>query len=120
MPNGQGGRANFGVATWARTGLRQLGVWRLLLTIVFLAGAVLIARYGWKLPLAIEAERALYDWRQVLTAEKVDQDDRIVMVVYTDERWPRLANVLRWTGPSWQRLSPGSTASGPRRLASIS
>lgn len=85
MPDGHGVRADLALAAWARTGLRQLGVWRLLVTILFLAGAVLIARYGWKLPLAIEAERALYDWRQVLTADKVDQDDRIVMVVYTDE-----------------------------------
>jgi len=85
MPDGRGGRTFVAFATATRTGLRQLGFWRLLLTIAFLAGAVLIARYGWKLPLAIEAERALYDWRQVLTAEKVDQDDRIVMIVYTDE-----------------------------------
>ncbi len=80
MPQDQGVWAG-----WARTGLRQLGPWRLIVTLFFLTAAVLIARYGWSLPLAIEAERALYDWRQVLTAEKVDQDDRIVMVVYTDE-----------------------------------
>ena len=85
MPEGQPGRWRRSLQAWLGTGLRQLGVWRLLLTILFLAGAVLLARYGWKLPLAIEAERALYDWRQVLTADKVDQDSRIVMVVYTDE-----------------------------------
>ncbi len=70
---------------WANIGLRQLGIGRLILTILFLAAALLVARYAWKLPLTIEAERALFDWRQVLTAPKVDQDDRIVMVVYTDE-----------------------------------
>lgn len=70
---------------WASIGLRQLGIGRLLLTMLLLAGALLLARYAWKLPLAIEAERALFDWRQVLTAPKVDQDDRIVMIVYTDE-----------------------------------
>lgn len=85
MPDGQPGLWRQSLLAWLGGGLRQLGIWRLLLTILFLAGAVLLARYGWKLPLAIEAERALYDWRQVLTAEKVDQDSRIVMVVYTDE-----------------------------------
>lgn len=85
MADGQPALWRQSFLAWLGGGLRQLGVWRLLLTILFLAGAVLLARYGWKLPLAIEAERALYDWRQVLTAEKVDQDDRIVMVVYTDE-----------------------------------
>lgn len=69
----------------ARTGLRQLGWVRLIFTLVFVVLAVLLARFGWNVPLAIEAERALYDWRQVLTAQKVDQDDRVVQIVYTDE-----------------------------------
>jgi adenylate cyclase len=85
MPDLQSRRWSASLPKGAGTGLRQLGLWRLLLTILFLAGAVLLARYAWKLPLTIEAERALFDWRQVLTAPKVDQDDRIVMVVYTDE-----------------------------------
>lgn len=65
--------------------LRQLGVGRLLFTIAFLILAYAIARHSWQLPLAIEAERALFDLRHVVTAPRVDQDDRIVMVVYTDE-----------------------------------
>lgn len=65
--------------------LRQLGGLRLLLTGVFLILAVLLARYSWTAPVAIEAERLLYDWRQVQSAPKVDQDDRIVQIVYTDE-----------------------------------
>lgn len=46
---------------------------------------MLLARYGWKVPLVLEAERALYDLRAAYTAPRVDQDDRIVMVSYTDE-----------------------------------
>jgi adenylate cyclase len=65
--------------------LKQLGLWRLIATILFVGIAILVARFGWNVPLVIEAERALYDWRVVATAPKVDQDDRIVMVVYTDE-----------------------------------
>ncbi len=68
-----------------RTGLRQLGIGRLLMTLVFVALALMLAGRSWNTPLAIEAERALYDWRHVVTAPKVDQDDRIVQVVYTDE-----------------------------------
>ena len=66
-------------------GLRQLGIGRLLLTILFLAGAVLLARYSWKVSLVVAAERAVYDLRAAYTAPRVDQDPRIVMVVYTDE-----------------------------------
>ncbi len=69
----------------AGAGLRQLGWARLVLTILLLGIAAIIARFSWQLPLTIEAERALYDWRQVLTAKKVDQDERMVQVVYTDE-----------------------------------
>ena len=69
----------------AAIGLRQLGWARLIVTALLLATALIIARFAWQLPLSIEAERALYDWRQALTAEKVDQDGRMVQVVYTDE-----------------------------------
>lgn len=55
------------------------------LTLLFVIGALWLARFSWQIPLAIEAERVLYDWRQVLTANKVDQDERIVQIVYTDE-----------------------------------
>ena len=54
--------------------LRQLGGLRLLLTGLFLILAMLVARYSWTAPVAIEAERLLYDWRQVQSAPKVDQE----------------------------------------------
>lgn len=65
--------------------LRRIGPFRLAGTILFLAIALLIARFGWSIWLADDAERVLYDVRILLTAPKVAQDDRIVMVVYTDE-----------------------------------
>ncbi len=65
--------------------LKQLGLGRLIFTLVFVALALLLARFSWSVPLTIDAERALFDWRLVSTAPTVDQDDRIVMVVYTDE-----------------------------------
>ncbi|RJF94174.1 adenylate/guanylate cyclase domain-containing protein [Sphingomonas cavernae] len=64
---------------------RQLGPGRLAATILFLFAALLIARFSWHLPLAAQAERALYDLRLSQTAEMVDPDPRIVMVVYNDD-----------------------------------
>ena len=74
-----------------RRGMRQIGPFRLAASILFLMVAVLAARYSWSMPLAIEAERALYDLRVVQTAPRVAQDQRIVMVVYTDETLEALA-----------------------------
>ncbi|SKB30449.1 adenylate/guanylate cyclase domain-containing protein [Sphingopyxis flava] len=63
----------------------QLGPSRLAATILFLGLAVLIARLCWQLPLARDAERALYDARATVMAPHVGQDKRIVMVTYNDE-----------------------------------
>lgn len=65
--------------------LRQIGAVRLVVSALFLLLAMLIAGLSWSWPLAIDAERALYDLRFTSTAPRVDQDPRIVMVVYTDE-----------------------------------
>ena len=65
--------------------LRQVGVLRLVGTLLVLAVAMLFARDSWSIPLAQDAERALYDVRALVAARHVDQDDRIVLVVYTDE-----------------------------------
>jgi adenylate cyclase len=72
-------------ATRLRRALRQIGPVRLLATAVFLALALILARYGWTLPLAGDAERALYDIRFVSAAGRIEQDDRIVLVTYNDE-----------------------------------
>ena len=47
--------------------------------------ALLIARYSWNLPFALAAERGLYDVRVDLNAPRVDQDERVVLVVFTEE-----------------------------------
>ena len=65
--------------------LRQVGLWRMLVTLAFLIGALLFARFSWSIPLADDAERMFYDVRALLAAPHVDQDRRITMVVYTDE-----------------------------------
>jgi len=69
----------------ARRALRQIGPVRLLVTLLLLASALYVARSSWHLPLAGDAERALYDLRFVQSAEQLEkQDQRITLVTYTD------------------------------------
>lgn len=65
--------------------LRNIGTVRLAGTLLFVLLGVLVARYSWYLPLVGQAERAFYDLRMTATAPHVEQDDRIVMIVYTDD-----------------------------------
>jgi adenylate cyclase len=67
----------------------RIGFGRLAIVAVLLLAAILIARYAWHAPLAIDAERAMYDIRFLIAAPRVDQDPRIVMVVYTDDTLAR-------------------------------
>jgi adenylate cyclase len=68
-----------------RRTLRQIGWVRLAGTAIFLALALLLARYSWHVPLASDAERALYDMRFARAAAAVAQDDRIVLITYDDQ-----------------------------------
>ena len=74
-----------GVITTISIALRQLGVARLVLTVLLLIVAVVIARFSWHIPLAIQAERAFYDLQVGAMAPRREQDHRIVQIVYTDE-----------------------------------
>ncbi len=72
--------------TKLKRAITQIGWIRLALTILFVAGGLLLARYSWTLPLAGDAERGLYDLRAKTGAAVLeDPDDRIALVVYTDE-----------------------------------
>jgi len=75
--------------------LRQIGPWRLLASALFAVLALVVARFGWSLPIISGAERALYDVRSTVTAPAVGEDSRIALVVYdtqtlanTDKRSP--------------------------------
>ena len=86
-----------------RHDLAQVPKARLIVTVLFVVLAILLARYSWGYPsaprsfdeaesvwvppIAADAERALYDTRALFGALRhpVAQDDRIVMVVYTQE-----------------------------------
>ncbi|ARS26268.1 adenylate/guanylate cyclase [Sphingomonas sp. KC8] len=69
-----------------RRSLRRIGPWRLAVTLLFLALALFIARYSWeRVPVAADIERMLYDLRATATAPKIEQDSRIVMVVFNDQ-----------------------------------
>jgi adenylate cyclase len=76
--------------------VRAAGPRRLLLTAALLLLALLLARYSWQLPgpvgqseraipVVADAERSLYDLRAYVTARRIDQDQRIQIVVYDDE-----------------------------------
>ncbi len=69
----------------ARLGLRQVGAPRLLATIVLVILGLIVALVSWRAPVLGAAERALYDFRVVVTAPAVDQDPRVVMVVFNDD-----------------------------------
>ncbi|MFN3725913.1 MAG: CHASE2 domain-containing protein [Allosphingosinicella sp.] len=73
-----------------RRTLRQIGVARLLLTLLLLGAAVAVARYSWTMPLVSDAERGLYDLRFYWGADRLGQDDRITLVTYTDQTLEQL------------------------------
>lgn len=79
---------------WLHRGARivhDAGHWRLVSTGLVLVIALIAARYTWHpvveryLPFIINAERSLYDFRAAVFAPHVDEDRRIVLVVYNDQ-----------------------------------
>lgn len=86
------GRSRLGWIARGWRNVREAGGVQLLATLVVLIAALFIARFSWVLPynsvptpLTSEAERALYDLRAYYAADLVEQDQRIVLVVYTDQ-----------------------------------
>ncbi|MFN3989613.1 MAG: CHASE2 domain-containing protein [Erythrobacter sp.] len=72
--------------------VREAGMVQLGLTFMLVCLALFIARYSWVLPdgseptpLTSEAERAFYDLRAYYAADLVEEDKRVVLVVYTDQ-----------------------------------
>lgn len=93
MTEQAGGKAKRGglIARGWRS-VREAGKLQLLATVLMLVLALFIARFSWTLPgsdeptpLTNDAERALYDTRAYLAADMVEQDDRIILVVYDDQ-----------------------------------
>lgn len=101
---GDARRDNLLVRGWRN--VREAGSRRLALTSLLVLLGLFIARYSWDLPAWVvpdelrleasqgtpmitpgtgDAERALYDLRASLLADKVSQDERILMVVYDDQ-----------------------------------
>ncbi|MFM9851671.1 MAG: CHASE2 domain-containing protein [Sphingomonadaceae bacterium] len=66
-------------------GMRQIGWLRAILSLIALTLALLLARYSWSVPFILDAEHALFDLRQIQAAPAVAQDDRFIMIPYTDE-----------------------------------
>ena len=112
--------AEEGAQSGLRRALRQIGWVRLAGTAVFLLLALLVARYSWHLPLASDAERALYDIRFVRAATRIAQDDRIVLITYDDQT----LQALQKRSPLDRRVLAEALAAldrmGPRRSGSTS
>jgi adenylate cyclase len=86
----EGARAN-GWREKVAGAVRQVGPVRLAGTLIFLLLGLFIARYGWEVPLAGDAERGLYDLRLNSGAEERDEPDpRIALVVYNDNTLEQL------------------------------
>jgi len=89
--NGKKQRSGILARGWR--GVREAGTVQLVATCLMLLVALFIARFSWELPLiedaptplTNDAEVALYDMRAWLAADMVEQDDRIVLVVYDDQ-----------------------------------
>ena len=71
---------------------QTIGMRRLVFTTLLLMIALMTARYAWDAPLMADAERALYDLRVWALAPRSDQDQRVVLITFTDET---LANTGR-------------------------
>ncbi len=92
MTDSSGRNTRAGLIARGWRSVREAGTVQLVATCILLLIAVFIARFSWTLPggdeptpLMNDAERALYDTRAYLAADLVEQDDRIVLVVYDDQ-----------------------------------
>ncbi len=74
-----------------RRNLKQIGTVRLLATVAMLGLGLYLARFGWEVPLASDAERALYDLRfEAKAARTLEQDGRITLVTFNDDTLAQL------------------------------
>lgn len=69
---------------WRRA-WREIGPLRMGSTLVLLAVAIFIARYSWAMPFTDEIERVLFDVRASYAMEQVEEDERIVIIVYDED-----------------------------------
>lgn len=67
--------------------VREAGLRRLIITGLLVLASLLVGYFSWQLPITGNAERALYDARLYLQAEReaVAQDPRVVMIVFDDQ-----------------------------------
>jgi len=65
--------------------LRAAGGRRLAIMGAVLVVALLLAGFSWRLPGVGDAERSLFDLRSYVTAPRVAQDPRVLLVVYDDQ-----------------------------------
>ena len=69
---------------WRRA-WREIGPLRMIATLLLLVIALFVARYSWVMPFTDEIERVLFDVRASYAMEQVEEDDRIVIIVYDED-----------------------------------
>ncbi|MGJ8536030.1 MAG: CHASE2 domain-containing protein, partial [Parasphingopyxis sp.] len=70
--------------TRMRRARREIGPLRMVASLTLLILALFIARYSWAMPFTDEIERVLFDVRASYAMEQVEEDDRIVIIVYDE------------------------------------
>ncbi|MCB2088209.1 MAG: adenylate/guanylate cyclase domain-containing protein [Sphingomonadaceae bacterium] len=83
MPDSTPKKVSLLASGWSN--VRSAGTQRLAVTGVLVLIALLLARMSWSFPITGDAERGLFDLRSFVLAEQVEQDDRILMVVFDDQ-----------------------------------
>ncbi|MEQ9661233.1 MAG: adenylate/guanylate cyclase domain-containing protein [Parasphingopyxis sp.] len=78
-------RSQSGLRSRLRRLYSDVKLGRLLATVFFVVAALLIARYSWSLPFMQDVERVLYDVRATYAMERVEEDERISIVVYDSD-----------------------------------
>ena len=109
--------ARSGTTDRLRRALKQIGAARIALTFLFILAGLWIAKASWELPLAGDAERALYDLRFFRTADiAAEQDSRIVLVTYDDDTLRLLEKRSPLDRAMLARALAAIDAMGPRAI----
>ncbi|WP_299328323.1 CHASE2 domain-containing protein [Parasphingopyxis sp.] len=72
------------IERWRRA-RREIGPTRFISTVILLLIALFVARYSWVMPFTDEIERVLFDVRASYAMEQVEEDERILIVVYDED-----------------------------------
>ena len=101
--------------------IRQIGLVRLIVTLLFVIAGLYIARFSWQVPLTSDAERGLTICASELPLElRGNWTSELRLLSIMMARWRGSVNARRSTVPRWLERSPRSTEWVRGRSASTS